>query len=127
MTRGGGYEPVCRPDGRHVYFAKQSPEQGIWEIPAEGGDEVRIVERGRNLSFAVADTGIFTLDVSTKPQATVEMLSFSSRQLTTVARLPPGLRFSSAPYLSVTRDGTSMLFVQFDQWHSDIEMLPGFR
>ncbi len=28
------------------------------------------------------------LDVSTKPQATVEMFSFSSRQLTTVARLP---------------------------------------
>jgi Tol biopolymer transport system component/DNA-binding winged helix-turn-helix (wHTH) protein len=128
VTRGGGIEPVVSPDGRRVYYAKPPPEQGIWEIPAEGGDEVRIVDRGRALSFDVADTGIFMLDVSTKPQATVEMFSFSSRQLTTVARLPPGLRFSSsAPYLRVTRDGTAMLYVRFDQWHSDIHMLPGFR
>jgi Tol biopolymer transport system component len=127
VTRGGGMEPVVSPDGRRVYYAKQPPEQGIWEIPAEGGDEVRIVDRGRVLSFDVADTGIFMLDVLTKPQAIVEMFSFSSRQLTTVARLPPGLRFTNTPYLSVTRDGTSMLYVQFDQWHSDIYMLPGFR
>jgi Tol biopolymer transport system component/DNA-binding winged helix-turn-helix (wHTH) protein len=127
VTRGGGIEPVVSPDGRHVYYAKQPPEQGIWEIPVDGGDEVRIVDRGRVLSFDVADTGIFMLDVSTKPQAIVEMFSFSSRQLTTVARLPPGLRFTNSPYLSVTRDGTSMLYVQFDQWHSDIHMLPGFR
>jgi len=126
-ARGGGIEPVVSPDGRRVYYAKQPPKQGIWEIPAEGGDEIRIVDRGRVLNFDVADTGIFMLDVSTRPQATVEMFSFSSRQLTTVARLPPGLRFSYASYFRETRDGTSLLYVQFDQWHSDIEMLPGIR
>ncbi len=120
-------EPVVSPDGRRIYYAKPPPEQGIWEMPAEGGDEVRIVDRGRGLNFDVADTGIFMLDVSTRPQATVEMFSFSSRQLTTVARLPPGLRFSTVAYFRVTRDGTSLMWVQFDQWHSDIEMLPGIR
>ena len=90
-------------------------------------DEVRIVDRGGALNFDVADTGIFMLDVSTKPQATVEMFSFSSRQLTKVARLPPGLQFSDASWLRVSRDGAALLYVHYDQWRSDIEMLPGIR
>ena len=127
VTRGGGMEPVVSRDGRHIFYAKQDPTEGIWRVPAEGGEEIRIVERGRALSFDVADTGIFIMDTSAKPQATVEMFSFASRQLVTVARLPPGVRFPPASYLTVTRDGRSMLYIQFDLCMSDIEMLPGFR
>ena len=127
ITRNGGIDPIVSPDGRHLYYAKQVPEQGIWEVPLEGGPEVKIVERGRSLAFDVADTGIFIMDVSAKPQATVEMFSFASRKLTPVARLPAGLRLQPAAYLNVTRDGRSMLYVRFDQWMSDIEMLPGVR
>ncbi len=65
------------------------------------------------------------MDTSAKPQATVEMFSFASRQLAPVARLPAGLRLG--PYLAVSRDGRSMLYIQLDQWTSDIEMLPGVR
>jgi Tol biopolymer transport system component len=124
VTRGGGMEPVVSPDGRSVYYAKRA-ENGIWEVPAAGGSELQIVSRGAALNFDVADSGIFVLDSSTQPQATVEMFRFSSRQLTTVAKLGPGVR--DASYLRVTRDGTSMLYVQFDQMRSDIEMLPGVR
>ena len=127
ITRGGGMSPIVSPDGRHVYYAKPTPVQGIWEVPPEGGPEVKVVDRGRALSFAVADTGIFIMDTSAKPQATIDMFSFASRQLVPVARLPSGLRFISAAYLTVTRDGRSMLYIQFDHWASDIEMLPGFR
>ena len=126
VTRQGGLEPVVSPNGRTVYYAKQA-QQGIWEVPAEGGPEMLLVNRGGSLNFDVADTGIFLLDVSTKPQATVAMFSFASRQLTTVARLPPGSRYNNAGYLRVSRDGRSMLYVQFDQSRSDIEMLPEIR
>ena len=127
LTRNGGLDPVVSPDGRHLYYAKPPPVQGIWEVPLEGGPEVKVVERGRSLSFDVADTGIFIMDASAKPQATVEMFSFASRTLVPVARLPAGLRFSGGSYISVTRDGRSMLYTRFDQWTSDIEMLPGVR
>ena len=66
------------------------------------------------------------MDVSTKPQA-IEMFGFASRQLVTVARLPAGLRFGAGPNFAVSRDGRSMLYVQDDQWTSDIEMLRDFR
>jgi dipeptidyl aminopeptidase/acylaminoacyl peptidase len=127
VTRGGGYEPIVSPDGRHIFYAKPPPTEGIWRVPAEGGQEVEIVKRGRNLNFDVAENGIFMMDPSAKPQATVEMFSFSSRQIVPVARLPPGVRVHGSSYLTVTRDGRSMLYSRFDLWMSDIEMLPGFR
>jgi Tol biopolymer transport system component len=128
VTRGGGLEPIVSPDGRHIFYAKPPSTEGIWSVPAEGGQEVQIVSRGRTLNFDVAENGIFLMDTSAKPQATVEMFSFSSGQIVPVARLPPGVRVLGSSYLTVTRDGRSMLYVRFDSWmRSDIEMLPGFR
>ena len=127
ITRNGGLDPIVSPDGRHLYYAKPAPVQGIWEVPFEGGTEIKVVERGRSLSFDVADAGIFIMDASAKPQATVEMFSFASRKRVLVARLPAGLRILAGSHLNVTRDGRSMLYVRFDQWTSDIEMLPGLR
>ena len=121
ITRGGGLEPIVSPDGR-IYYAKAAPEQGIWEVPAEGGQEVQIVGRGRSLNFDVAENGIFMMDPSAKPQATVEMFSFASRQIVPVAWLPPGVRLSDASYLTVTRDGRSMLYSPIrsvDERHRD--------
>ena len=57
------------------------------------------------------------MDVSAKPQATVEMFSFATQQLEPVARLPAGVRIPGSLLLVVTRDGRSMLYVRFDQWH----------
>jgi hypothetical protein len=126
VTFGGGYEPVVSWDGRRVYYAKEGIE-GIWAVPGEGGEEVQVVSRGRALNFDVAENGIFLMDVFAKPLATVEMFSFTTQRLETIARLAPGVRFISAAYFRVTRDGSSMLYQRFDQWHSDIEMLPGSR
>ena len=127
MTRNGGLDPIVSPDGRHLYYAKPAPVQGIWEVPFEGGQEVQVVDRGTQLNFDVAENGIFMMDPSAKPQATVEMFSFASRQIVPVAWLPPGVRVEGASYLTVTRDGRSMLYSRFDQWQGDIEMLREFR
>jgi Tol biopolymer transport system component len=126
ITRNGGVDPIVSPDGRDLYYAKP-PAQGIWKVPFDGGPEVKVVERGRPLAFDVADTGIFIMDASAKPQATVEMFSFAMQKLVSVARLPAGLRMPESTYLNVTRDGRSMLYVRFDQRVSDIDMLPGVR
>jgi Tol biopolymer transport system component len=125
ITWGGGRDPVVSWDGRRVYYAKSPPIQGIWAVPTEGGQEIQIVfGRGRSLNFDVAESGIFWMDTLAKPQATVEMFSFASREVVQVARLPASLR---SGYFAVSRDGRSMLYTRADSWMSDIEMLPGFR
>ena len=123
ITRGGGLDPIVSPDGR-IYYAKAAPEQGIWEV--RGGNEIQIVPRGRQMSFDVAENGIFMMDTSAKPQAIVEMFSFASREIVQVARLPAGLR-GEGSYFAVSRDGRSMLYTRVDSWMSDIEMLREFR
>jgi hypothetical protein len=110
-------EPIVSPDGR-IYYAKAAPEPGIWEV--RGGEEVQIIPRGRQLSFDVAENGIFMMDASAKPQVTVEMFSFASRRIIPVAWLPPGVQPS---YFTVARDGRSMLYSQLDSRMSDIELL----
>ena len=127
VTQRGGMEAIVSPDGRHVYYAKEPPAEGIWQVSPEGGEEVKIVPRGRALNFDVTDTGIFIMDTSAKPQATVERFDFASKQIVPVAWLPPGLHFANVSYLNVTRDGRTLLYVQYDQWMSDIEMLREFR
>jgi Tol biopolymer transport system component/DNA-binding winged helix-turn-helix (wHTH) protein len=126
ITRGGGVEAIASPDGRHLYYAKRATE-GIWQVPTDGGPEVQLIDRGREMAFDVADTGIFMIDASAKPQATIDMYSFAARQLVPVARLPAGRRVAGVTYFTVTRDGHAMLYMQFDSWMSDIEMLPGIR
>ena len=129
MTQQGGKEPVVSLDGRHVYYAKHA-EPGIWRIPVDGGGpEVRVVEMGRELSFDVAEAGIFVMDTLATPLATIDMFSFASGKVVPIARLqaPGGGRFPRGPYLNVSRDGSSIWFMQVDQRMSDIEMLREFR
>ena len=79
MTRGGGYEPIVSPDGRHVFYAKAPSAEGIWSSSCRGRPGSPDRQRGSKLNFDVAENGIFMMDTSAKPQATVEMFSFSSR------------------------------------------------
>ncbi len=63
------------------------------------------------------------MDGTAKPQATVEMFSFATQQLETVARFP-GVRVRRL--FRVTRDGSSMLYQRFDRWSQRHRDLPEF-
>jgi DNA-binding winged helix-turn-helix (wHTH) protein len=83
---------------------------------ARGRPEIQVIDRGRSLASDVADSGIFITDASAKPRATRHG-----------SAAPAGLRIPAGPYLNVTCDGRSMLYVRYDQWTSDIEMVRGIR
>ena len=36
ITRNGGLDSIVSPDGRHLYYAKSPPVQGIWDSPVRG-------------------------------------------------------------------------------------------
>ncbi len=123
ITRGGGHHPIVSPDGRQVFYTKEFAE-GIWKVPAEGGQEERVTDQGRAMGFDVADDGVFYMNWSVTPSA-VELLGFASQQFVTVAQLPP--RSEAVANLAVSRDGRSILYVEYESRHSDIEMLREFR
>ena len=127
ITRGGGYTAFESPDGRSLYYAKPPGAEGIWQVPVEGGEEVRLVDHGPNNSWGVTQRGIALIDPRARPRARIEFFSFASRRIVAVRDFPAGVRLAppSSPHLAVSPDGEWILYVQYDEWGSDIHVLEG--
>ena len=127
ITRKGGLEAFESPDEKHLYYvrADEKPENvGIWQVPVNGGDEVRVVDQGGRGNFAVTKNGIVILDPLAKPAATISFYSFASRRLQRIGQLSDGSRMAPSK-IAVSPDEKWILYVQYDQWGSDIQMIEG--
>ena len=127
ITKKGGFEAFESPDERHLYYvrADEKPENvGIWQVPVNGGPEVRVVDQGGRGNFAVTKNGIFIIDPLAKPAATISFYSFASRRLQRIGQLPDGSRMAPSK-IAVSPDEKWILYVQYDEWGSDIQMIEG--
>jgi Tol biopolymer transport system component len=127
LTKGGGFEPFESFDGNYVYYAKPRRTSGIWRVPIDRGEEVRILDRGIATSWGLTKQGIVFMDKLARPQASIELYGFDSTLLKRML-LPAGLRFDpNNPSFSVSPDGAWIVYTQVDTWGSDIEMIDGLR
>ena len=69
VTRGGGFAAIESTDGRHVYFTKRAsgtmdPQNALWRIPVEGGDEEVVVEglRSSHGNWDLTADGLYFVD-----------------------------------------------------------------
>jgi len=110
-----------------VYYAKTRTTPGIWRVPVDGGEEVKVLDRGMESSWGLTTQGIVFMDKLARPQASIELYGFDST-LSKRILLPAGLRFDQGDTtFSVAPDGAWIVYAQLDSWGSDIEMLDGFR
>jgi Tol biopolymer transport system component/DNA-binding winged helix-turn-helix (wHTH) protein len=135
VTRGGGFAAVESTDGRHVYFTKRmsgtlDPQNALWRIPVEGGDEEVVLEgyRSSHGSWDLTAEGLYFVDQEPSSSGTswvVRVQGFDRRHATVVARLrhPP---FLGGPAISVSSDGRWMLSTQGYQ-ESDLMLAQIFR
>ena len=135
VTRGGGFTAIESTDGRYVYFARRlsgtpDPQNSIWRIPVEGGDEEVVVESFRSTpgSWDLTADGVYFVDQTFSGAGmrwVVRFLGFGQRHATEVASLrhPPYL---AGPAVSVSSDGRWMLSTQ-SQGESDLMLVEGFR
>jgi Tol biopolymer transport system component len=135
VTRGGGFAAIESTDGQHVYFTKRGsgpldPQNAIWRIPVEGGDEEVVVEgyRSSHGSWDLTGEGLYFVDQEPSSSGTrwvVRFQGFGQRQATEVARLrhPPSL---GGPAVSVSSDGRWMLSTQI-HGESDLMLVQTFR
>lgn len=114
-------------DGKTLYFAKY-PEEGLWSTPVGGGTETRVIAAPRihNESvWAISETGVYLSDYAALPWPLIEFYNFKSRKLTPVIPLEhAGLGWY--PGVSASRDGRTVLFVQWDP-QSSIAMVEDFQ
>jgi Tol biopolymer transport system component len=121
VTRGGGFAPIESTDGLHVYYTKRmsgtmDPQNSIWRIPVEGGDEEVVVKEYRSShgGWDLTADGLYFVDQEPSSLGTnwvVRFQAFDRRPATEVARLRRPI-FLGGPAISVSADGRWMLSTQ---------------
>jgi Tol biopolymer transport system component len=110
-------------DGRYLYYLKADSgnRNSLWKMPLGGGDEAQVLESVLNNNYAVVDRGIYFIPDS-KPFA-VRFLSFDTGKVVTIARIArePAFGFSVSP------DGRSLLYSEFEAVRSDLMLVENFR
>jgi Tol biopolymer transport system component len=149
MTQHGGTYAKESLDGRDVYYARtvfavdekttaSSYLPAIWRVPSTGGDEVPIVRDMASYgNFAVAREGIYfessppgspvahipMFTPFTRPEATIDFLSFATGKVTRVITLD---RYAGHGF-DLSADGRTLLFGQMDSFTEDLMLVENFR
>jgi eukaryotic-like serine/threonine-protein kinase len=126
LTRTGPREGFFSPDGKLIYFLYLYQE-GIWSIPADGGPETKVIDKGSLNSWTITPLGIYFLDNAADPRPAILFYDFASRRLRQVATLPYEQNIRPVQNIAVSRDGAWLIFSQQDQINSDLILVENLR
>ena len=127
------------PDGKFVFYAKSegSPWDpvAVWRVPAEGGEEVAVLDSPRPVSFgawAGVEQGIYFIDVERSEALVAEgflkFFHFDTGRVTQIASLGEQLATTLGQVqVAVSPDGSWILYVQDDQSQADLMLVENFR
>jgi Tol biopolymer transport system component/DNA-binding winged helix-turn-helix (wHTH) protein len=151
VTQGGGHEGFESPDGKLFYFLRPFG-LGLRSLPvnagAQPGEPVRGMETVREGLWAMADGGIYFVDMAQTftndgrydPRAVVmewtawsrrsvqpvRFLEFATHRISTVGTITENQVLNS-PAFHVTGDGRSFVWSQVDFAQSDLMLMENFR
>jgi sugar lactone lactonase YvrE len=131
VTKNGGFAALESPDGKSIYFAKFN-EDGIWQVPIGGGQEVKVVDEPPKDYwgyFAVGPDGLYLLgDIGTsaKHRPGFKFLDFATRKVTVMGAMEKE-PYKGAPGLSVSPDGKYLLYVQLDEARNSLMLAENFH
>ncbi len=102
--------PNCSPDGKWVVYSKWRGEKGVWKVPIEGGDPVRISD-AEALNPTISPDGkiiaYLYVDPSANPPRGVALMAFEGGPSTKRFDIPPSTWFFRwAP------DSRSLLYIK---------------
>ena len=130
LTRGGGAEASESPDGRIVYYTRV-PEMGpgLWSVPADGGEEERVLESARFGYWAVTQDGIYFIDFEVPSEAPrpVRFFDFKSRQVTQVGTVENTVTWTNTPGFAVSPDRHWLLYSSLESTEADLMLVDNFR
>ena len=98
---------------------------GLWRVPAEGGEEVKVLDRVRQGAWAVWERGVYFVSPESRPRPSIELYDFATGRTARVGTIEKEL-YGSGPNLATTADGCWILYVQLDQTESDIMLVENF-
>jgi eukaryotic-like serine/threonine-protein kinase len=128
VTKKGGFAAFESPDGKFVYYTAFTAP-GIWRIAVEGGEETPVIDQpklGYWGCWAVADGGIYFVNVEVKLHPTIEFFSFATGRVRQIATMEKEAVLGG-PGFAISPDGRWILYAQVDQSGGDITLVENFR
>jgi len=131
VTRQGGGSAFASPDGQHVYYVKEAPVPGIWSVPVNGGEEVRVLNSFKSENYggwAVVNDGIYFMNSDgsdSKQGVAIQFLNFATGKVKRIASL--GKANISPNCLAVSPDRRQILYTRIDGGGADIMLVENFR
>jgi dipeptidyl aminopeptidase/acylaminoacyl peptidase len=125
LTRGGGDSPLVSRDGARIYYNKQGES---WWVPTAGGTETRLAGLPHlpyefEAARALGASGIYFINPT--PPAGIDFFPFATERVVRVVDLP-GIPASWAR-LTLSPDGSRLLYAQVDASTSDIMLVDNLR
>ena len=127
VTRNGGFFASESPDGQYLYYAKYDTP-GLWRLPLSGGSEEKVIDfpaPGFWGYWALGADGIYYVDEAA-PRARIRFRNFRTRRDSVVRVMSSAARIGSSG-MSLSSDGTAMVFAQLDQFTSDLMLVEDFH
>jgi Tol biopolymer transport system component/predicted Ser/Thr protein kinase len=131
ITRNGGFYASESPDGKFLYYARALDQPGLYRMPLQGGAESVVIENLRAGYWGyrvITQRGIYYVDREGTGQTGLRhLLKFID--LTTM-RHEVVLQLGQRPFnagLSLSPDGSQVLYTQADRADTDIMLAEGFR
>ena len=118
ITYKGGFTPLSSPDGRYLYYAKGRDIPGLWRVPVDGGEEVKLLDGppvGGWGYYAITKDGIYYPDASIPGKGGFYYYSFATQTSSLAMAVDHEQPCSGAPSLGFSPDGHNMLMCLQDQ------------
>jgi Tol biopolymer transport system component/tRNA A-37 threonylcarbamoyl transferase component Bud32 len=123
----GGEEAFESLDGKSVYYAKLDAP-GIWKVPAAGGEETRVLDRGGVAVWALTGQGICFFDLNGSTGIALKFYNFATGKVTLLRQFSKDTSVDTgATSLSVSPDGGWILYTQLDQSGSNLMLVENYR
>ena len=126
ITRNGGFESFASADGKWIYYTKNSPDVGLYRVSAaatfENSDETPIAQvnnQGFQNTWTLAGNGIYFIASADRSPYKIKFFDFSTERISEIAETD---KFNASGFagMTVSPDGKSIVFAQFDQNASSI-------
>lgn len=128
VTRNGGFFASESPDGQYLYYAKAEDARGLWRVPLSGGSGEKVLDSpppGFWGYWAISADGIYYLD-EPAPRARIRFRNFRTGSDSVVKVMSNAARIGSLG-MSLSSDEKAIVFVQLDQFTSDLMLVEDFH
>jgi dipeptidyl aminopeptidase/acylaminoacyl peptidase len=131
VTQKGGFRALESPAGKFLYYMKSDDLLsytkndligGLWRMPIEGGEEVRILESLKPRAFEVVQEGVYFFAPGRSDETLLQFHAFSTKKTTLI-----GVLEKVGNHLDVAPDRHSILYTQIDEAGGDLMLVEGFR